>query len=184
MARFRRVSRRWRNGAGCCCRSARGTRRGRRSARRRPCNGCSTARAACCPSTKSWRNTISRGSGRGSMSRRAPWQIGSRVTACWHASNRSRANATRRSLKRRSRISARRVSPRARERPTATRGRSSWSACHDPGTTLVEQILAAHGQVHGAGERSALQLAAERLGGSAASPGLAGRLAALDAASA
>jgi tetratricopeptide (TPR) repeat protein len=33
------------------------------------------------------------------------------------------------------------------------------------GTTLAEQILAAHGQVHGAGERSALGWAFQRLGG-------------------
>lgn len=48
------------------------------------------------------------------------------------------------------------------------------------GTTLVEQILAAHGQVHGAGERPALQLAIERLGGSAEAPELPGRIAALN----
>jgi Flp pilus assembly protein TadD len=48
------------------------------------------------------------------------------------------------------------------------------------GTTLCEQILAAHGDVHGAGERTALVGAFSRLGGNAADA--AARIAALDAA--
>jgi tetratricopeptide (TPR) repeat protein len=47
------------------------------------------------------------------------------------------------------------------------------------GTTLCEQILAAHGQVHGAGERVALGAAFARLGGNG--PDAAARIAALDA---
>ena len=47
------------------------------------------------------------------------------------------------------------------------------------GTTLAEQILAAHGQVHGAGERSALGRLAWRLGGGE-SPESIARIAALD----
>jgi hypothetical protein len=47
------------------------------------------------------------------------------------------------------------------------------------GTTLCEQILAAHGQVHGAGERSALSAAAWALGRDGGAAGLA-RIAALD----
>ena len=47
------------------------------------------------------------------------------------------------------------------------------------GTTLCEQILAAHGEVHGAGERTALGSAFVRLGGNAADA--AARIAALDA---
>jgi len=48
------------------------------------------------------------------------------------------------------------------------------------GTTLCEQILAAHPQVHGAGERTALAAASWRLGGGEGQAALA-RLAALDA---
>jgi len=48
------------------------------------------------------------------------------------------------------------------------------------GTTLCEQILAAHADVHGAGERTALGSAFARLGGNAADP--VARVAALDAA--
>jgi hypothetical protein len=48
------------------------------------------------------------------------------------------------------------------------------------GTTLCEQILAAHGQVHGAGERAALSRMAEELGGPQGIAALDG--AALDAA--
>jgi tetratricopeptide (TPR) repeat protein len=49
------------------------------------------------------------------------------------------------------------------------------------GTTLCEQILAAHAQVHGAGERAALAKTAWELAGTG--PDLPARLAALDAAS-
>jgi hypothetical protein len=48
------------------------------------------------------------------------------------------------------------------------------------GTTLCEQILAAHGDVHGAGERTALAQLFSRLGGNA--PDALTRIAALDAA--
>lgn len=51
------------------------------------------------------------------------------------------------------------------------------------GTTLCEQILAAHRAVHGAGERSALGSAFHVLGGSVDYPGSVARIAALDAAS-
>jgi tetratricopeptide (TPR) repeat protein len=47
------------------------------------------------------------------------------------------------------------------------------------GTTLCEQILAAHPQVHGAGERAALGAAFERLAGSFDDPAAPGRIAAL-----
>jgi tetratricopeptide (TPR) repeat protein len=47
------------------------------------------------------------------------------------------------------------------------------------GTTLVEQILTAHGQIHGAGERQALQTAVKQLGGADESQAMPGRLAAL-----
>ena len=40
----------------------------------------------------------------------------------------------------------------SRARLAKPRGRSLSSACRDPGTTLIEQILASHSQIHGAGE--------------------------------
>lgn len=49
------------------------------------------------------------------------------------------------------------------------------------GTTLCEQILAAHGKVHGAGERSALPHAFAALGGDAMTADAVRRIAALDA---
>ena len=49
------------------------------------------------------------------------------------------------------------------------------------GTTLIEQILDAHRDVHGAGERTALAASAERHGGEPGSPDGVLRLAALDA---
>jgi len=48
------------------------------------------------------------------------------------------------------------------------------------GTTLVEQILAAHRDVHGAGERAALSQTFAALGGSPGDPSSARRVAALD----
>jgi Flp pilus assembly protein TadD len=48
------------------------------------------------------------------------------------------------------------------------------------GTTLLEQILAAHGQVHGAGERAALSTAFWQLGGASETAAAAARVAALD----
>jgi Flp pilus assembly protein TadD len=50
------------------------------------------------------------------------------------------------------------------------------------GTTLMEQILAAHPQIHGAGERSALAHAFARLGGGSDDAGAVRRIAGLDAA--
>lgn len=49
------------------------------------------------------------------------------------------------------------------------------------GTTLCEQILAAHAQVHGAGERNALGRAFTALGGQHGSPAAVQRIAGLDA---
>jgi Flp pilus assembly protein TadD len=48
------------------------------------------------------------------------------------------------------------------------------------GTTLIEQILAAHAKVHGAGERAALGQAFRQLGGDSESAEAARRIAALD----
>jgi Flp pilus assembly protein TadD len=48
------------------------------------------------------------------------------------------------------------------------------------GTTLIEQILAAHGQVHGAGERGALSQAFWQLGGASETAAAVRRIAALD----
>ncbi len=49
------------------------------------------------------------------------------------------------------------------------------------GTTLTEQILAAHPDVFGAGERASLEAAFYKLGGAAETPRAAARIAALDA---
>jgi hypothetical protein len=48
------------------------------------------------------------------------------------------------------------------------------------GTTLAEQILAAHPEAHGAGERAALGQLAWRLGGASETPDAIARIAALD----
>jgi hypothetical protein len=48
------------------------------------------------------------------------------------------------------------------------------------GTTLIEQILAAHAEVHGAGERDALAQAFWQLGGALETPAAVQRIAALD----
>ena len=50
------------------------------------------------------------------------------------------------------------------------------------GTTLVEQILSAHRDVHGAGERSELGWMADELGGGGESPEAVARIAGLDTA--
>ncbi|HVY17006.1 MAG TPA: sulfotransferase [Rhodopila sp.] len=48
------------------------------------------------------------------------------------------------------------------------------------GTTLIEQILHAHADVHGAGERSELGMVFSELGGAAETPGAVRRIASLD----
>lgn len=50
------------------------------------------------------------------------------------------------------------------------------------GTTLIEQILAAHSQVYGAGERADLQITVERLAGAAETASASRKIACLDAA--
>jgi tetratricopeptide (TPR) repeat protein len=76
----------------------------------------------------------------------------------------------------------------------AARLRDGARACNDDptpvfvvgmprsGTTLVEQILAAHGAIHGAGERPALAQTFSRLGGGGDGAGAVRRIAAQDAA--
>ncbi len=96
--------------------------------------------------------------------RAAPSPIGPRGISSSRDSSRSRERRTWLSSTRRSRRSAPRASTRERGRRILTR-----RPCSRSGTTLVEQILAAHRDVFGAGERTALGQAFAALGGGAES---------------
>ena len=131
------------------------------------------------PSIGSWRISISRASGANSVSPDrtfAHWTAG---TACSAASSRSRATRIAPSSTRRSQSFDRarlHDGPRAQNRDPAP---VFIVGMPRSGTTLAEQIIAAHPQAFGAGERGALAQAFAALGGD--TPEGVARIAALDA---
>jgi tetratricopeptide (TPR) repeat protein len=132
-----------------------------------------------CSNTGSWRATTSPNSGRVRAMTPGPSRNGARATRCCGRSSRSRA--TRRGLisTPRSRPSRPSVTLPARARKTPIPAPVFIVGMPRSGTTLAEQILAAHPQAHGAGERSALGRLAWRLGGGETPESIA-RIAALD----
>ena len=156
-ARSRRNSRRSGIGGACCWRWPRATAAPRttrpRGWRRRSRHGA----GGVFRNTRSWRITISPNSGPGRRPRARPFAHGAPAMRCCADASRSRATTGARFVD--ANIAA---FDRARASPTARAPRNDDPApvfivgMPRSGTTLAEQILAAHAQAHGAGERSAL----------------------------